>query len=161
MFILVDHSRLENKFLLLRIHSFLPYNSPGAGAGAVLFLKGRSRSRRKSGGSETLVCGQDNREKKEEESRSSNAYLLSNNKTHQGRYILGISEDIFHVTINQSINLHVLEPEVSLLSLLFHGDLYDWLHQHLVDYGAHQEQTEHPGRTQPPCSSRYISTTLL
>ena len=43
-------------FLLLRIHSFLPYNSPGAGAGAVLFLKGRSRSRsrRKSGGSETL-----------------------------------------------------------------------------------------------------------
>ena len=41
-------------FLLLRIHSFLPYNSPGAGTGAVLFLKGRSRSRRKSGGSETL-----------------------------------------------------------------------------------------------------------
>ena len=35
--------------------SFLPYNSPGAGA--VLFLKGRSRSRsrRKSGGSATLL----------------------------------------------------------------------------------------------------------
>ena len=67
MFILVDPSILVsgkkiNFFLLLRIHSFLPYNSPGAGAGAgaragaVLFLKGRSRSRsrRKSGGSETL-----------------------------------------------------------------------------------------------------------
>ena len=45
-----------NFLLLLRIHRFLPYNSPGAGAGAVLFLKGRSRSRsrRKSGGSATL-----------------------------------------------------------------------------------------------------------
>ena len=64
MFILVDPSRglvrvyclYVCMFVLLRIHSFLPYNSPGAGAGAVLFLKGRSRSRsrRKSGGSETL-----------------------------------------------------------------------------------------------------------
>ena len=35
MFFFVDPSRLENIFLLLlRIHSFLPYNSPGAGAGA-------------------------------------------------------------------------------------------------------------------------------
>ena len=29
---------------MLRIHCFLPYNSPGAGAGTVLFLKGRSRA---------------------------------------------------------------------------------------------------------------------
>ena len=44
---------------MLRIHS---YNSPGAGAGAVLFLKGRSRSRshRKSGGSATLLDLQQN-----------------------------------------------------------------------------------------------------
>ena len=43
-----------NIFKLLRIQSFLPYNSPGAGAEAVLFLKGRSWSRRKSGGSAIL-----------------------------------------------------------------------------------------------------------
>ena len=52
MFILVDPCR--GLVRVLRIHSFLPYNSPGAGAGAVLFLKGRSRSRRKQGGSAAL-----------------------------------------------------------------------------------------------------------
>ena len=63
MFILVDPSRGLVRVYCLYVcmfvfHSFLPYNSPGAGAGAgagaVLFLKGRSRSCRKSGGSATL-----------------------------------------------------------------------------------------------------------
>ena len=50
---------LTNKMTERAIYlkDFFTYNSPGAGA--VLFLKGRSRSRRKSGGSATLQIGFD------------------------------------------------------------------------------------------------------
>ena len=54
--------------------------------------------------------------------------------------------------MGMSADLHLLEAQVALALLLLDGHLDDRAHEELVDGGAHQEDAEHAGRPNPPCS---------